>query len=132
VVWLGSVAAARLSNCSTIEFSQPAEHGAVSSGFKSNMVWNTQLDFRPGSQTAPDFETCTDSFGAFAHSGKAEVSVAAGLQHLFVDTTAIIANHDPHLSGSVFELDCNSRRAGMTKCIQQCLASNAVNVVMYG
>src|SRR5262249_985941 len=97
-----------------------------------NTAWNGKRDLRPGTSTTGEFDQPSNSRGSLQHARQAPVSLAACLEHLRVDSTSVIANAHAQATVRVHELEFDAFRLGVTKCVDERLPANPVNLLPDG
>src|SRR6266403_1242068 len=109
----------------------PFPESATRFGFAvSNCARNTQLNFRPSSVLAPDFQLPAKALGAFAHPRQPPVSGASALiGHLRVDSPSVVSNMQKKLGITVGNLRFDLLRPGMAERVSQRLACNSIDFV---
>src|SRR5258707_718784 len=95
---------------------------------------NDQLDFRPSSLFAPDFQVPAKRHCAFAHTRQAPVSRAsAPIANSWVDSTSVVAHLQPKLRNSIGNFRLDFFRLRMAERVSQRLAGNSVDfIAKYG
>src|SRR5260370_20316431 len=58
-----------------------------------------------------------------------QVSVAARLKNVRIDSAAIVAHQQTQLAWRIFELDFDMLRARVAECVDQCLSANPIHIV---
>src|SRR6266446_2276383 len=109
----------------------PFPESATRFGFAvSNCARNTQLNFRPSSVFAPDFQLPAKALGAFAHPRQPPVSCTRSvIGHLRINPTPVVSNMQKKLGITVGNLRFDLLRSGMAERASQCLACNAIDFV---
>src|SRR5258705_11460548 len=78
-----------------LAFAKSPKTGTAAGHLVRDGAWYAQVDIRPGSGLAPNFELSTDLLSPFAHALQAPVPFSAGLRYLRVDSCSIIPNPQP-------------------------------------
>src|SRR6266481_3053659 len=109
----------------------PEPESATRFGFAvSNCARNTQLNFRPGSVFAPDFQLSAKALRPFAHPRQPPVSGTHSLiGHLRINPIPVVSNMQKKLGITVGNLRFNLLRLRMAKSVSQRLARNAIDFV---
>src|SRR5216683_5785821 len=109
----------------------PEPESATRYGFAvSNCARNTQLDFRPSSVFAPDFQLSAKALGAFAHSGKPPVSCTRPLiGKRRIDSTPVVSHVQQELGVAERNFRFNLLRLRMAKSVSQRLARNSIDFI---
>src|SRR5229473_6168819 len=109
----------------------PEPESATRCGFAvSNCARNTQLDFRPSSVFAPDFQLSAKALCPFAHSGKPPVSCTRPLiGKRRINPTPVVSNMQKKLGITVGNLRFDLLRSGMAERVSQRLARNPIDFV---
>src|SRR5215469_2618374 len=95
-----------------------------------NTVWDGQLDLRPGGCAARDSEEPSDSRGPLSHASQAPVSLTPRVENLWLDSATVVANRYEQVTvGGIFKLKLDALGSGMTKCVDQGLSPNSVNLL---
>src|SRR5882724_7644255 len=113
----------------------PEPESATRFGFAvSNCARNTQLNFRPSSVFAPDFQLPAKALGAFAHSRQPPVSGTRSLiGNLRINPMSVVSNMQKKLGITVGNLRFNLLRSAMAERVSQRLARNSIDLVaQYG
>src|SRR5262249_9393201 len=90
---------------------------------------NDQVDFSTESCLTPHVEMPADDFGALAHAGQSEMSLALVFENLRIDSLAVVAHAHLQLRVVVPNFDFDVTRVRVAKRIAQRLAGDAVDVV---
>src|ERR1700761_9542004 len=98
--------------------------------FKCDGTGDGQLNLRATTDTAPQPQAGANSFRSLAHSGQPPMSFAARLEHLRVNSTAIVAHQDSEILACVFYFDFHSVRFGMQEGIYDGLEADTVDLVL--
>src|SRR6266478_4399231 len=109
----------------------PQPESATRFGFAvSNCARNTQLNFRPSSVFAPNFQLSPKALGAFAHPRQPPVSCTRSLiGNLRIKPTPVVSNMQKKLGITVGNLRFNLLRSGMTEGVSQRLSRNSIDFV---
>src|SRR6266851_3573822 len=109
----------------------PEPESATRFGFSvSNCARNTQLNFRPSSVFAPDFQLPAKALGAFAHSGKPPVSCTRPLiGKRRIDSTPVVSHVQQELGVAERNFRFNLLRLRMAERVSQRLAPNPVDFI---
>src|SRR6266478_4865343 len=109
----------------------PYPESATRCGFAvSNCARNTQLDFRPSSVFAPDFQLSAKALRPFAHSGKPPVSCPRPLiGKRRINPTPVVSNMPKKLGITVGNLRFDLVRSGMAERVSRRVACNAIDCV---
>src|SRR5262249_5448956 len=102
---------------------------ALRTACKSRLAGYRQFDFCAGAVAATEAKTRSDFFCPFSHSRESPVSLAAGLHHFRIDSTAVVTHNDAQLIRKILDLDRNVLGAGVTKGVEQRLPANPVDLV---
>src|ERR1700756_4544081 len=96
----------------------------------SNCARDPQLNFRPSSVFAPNFQPPAKTLGAFAHPWQPPVSGTRSLiGNLRINPTPVVSNMQKKLGITVGNLRFDLLRSTMEERVSQCLAGNAVDFI---
>src|SRR6266850_2151974 len=100
----------------------------------SSCARNTQLNFRPSSEFAPDFQLPAKALRAFAHPRQSPVSGTRSLiGNLRINPMSVVSNIQKKLGITVGNLRFDLLRSGMAERVSQRLATNSIDLVaQYG
>src|SRR5713101_1767266 len=109
----------------------PFPESATRFGFAvSNCARNTQLDFRPSSVFAPDFQLSAKALGTLAHPRQPPVSGTCSLiGNRRIKPTPVVSNMQEKLGITVGNLRFDLLRSGMAERVSQRLARNSIDFV---
>src|SRR5208282_120472 len=111
-----------------IERSGPSNGDFIRRSLKSNPPRNEQFDFGASARAAHDPQSPAHTLGAFFHSGQAPVAVASRLQHLGIDSAAVVANHNANAAGTIFQFDLDMPGVGVAIRVNDGFAANTIQL----
>src|SRR5215469_3232019 len=98
-------------------------------GFESNFAGHTKIYFCSGAEPALNLERAPDLGGRFPHATNPPVSLTARLQHLGIDTGAIIRNNNSQMLARVLQLELYIAGTRVAECIRKRFPTYPINLV---
>jgi hypothetical protein len=86
---------------------EPLRPAAAGSCFESHVSWDGKFHLGSNSWPAENLQASPDSLRTLAHASEAPVALAARLQHVSIDSTAVVSYKHTQTASGVFDFNLN-------------------------
>jgi len=94
-----------------------------------NITRDGELDLGAGTCVTGNFEQPADSRGSLAHPGKSPVSFSPTVEHLCIDSAAVVPNSQAQVTVDVIKFKIDALGSGMTKGVNKSLSTDAIDLL---